>query len=108
MAGNELAVIKACEAYADAQQEFVLMDTDGDGIFEYAQKFVSSLERKMVCSGRQKKGRNRAPLVLLLLQAKKEGYTKSSPDKPQPYYGYFYRILKGQGRMQKVGLTITL
>ena len=42
---NELAVVKVCEAYVDAQQEFALMDNDGDGLIEYAQTF-KSLSRK--------------------------------------------------------------
>jgi hypothetical protein len=100
---NELAVIKVCEAYVDAQQEFAFMDTDGDGIFEYAQKFVSSPGKKDGLFWPTKEGEKPSPLGPFAAQAKKEGYSKSSPDKPQPYYGYFYRILKGQGKNAKGG-----
>jgi hypothetical protein len=100
---NELSVIKVCEAIVDAQQEFALMDTDGDGIFEYAQQFVSSPGKKDGLFWPTKEGEKPSPLGPFAAQAKKEGYSKSSPDKPQPYYGYFYRILKGQGKSAKGG-----
>lgn len=39
---NELAVMQALLAYHDAQSEYAHDDRDGDGVLEYAQKFVSS------------------------------------------------------------------
>lgn len=39
---NELAVMQALRAYHDAQSEYAHEDRDGDGVLEYAQKFVSS------------------------------------------------------------------
>jgi hypothetical protein len=101
---NELAVIKVCEAYVDAQQEFALMDSDGDGLFEYAQKFVSSPGKKDGLFWETKEGDKPSPLGPFAARAKKEGYTKkSSHDRPQPYHGYFYKILKGQGKNAKGG-----
>jgi hypothetical protein len=96
---NELAVIKVCEAYVDAQQEFALMDTDGDGLFEYAQKFMSSPGKKDGLYWETKEGEKTSPIGPFAANAKKEGYLKkSTQDRPQPYYGYFYKILKGQGK----------
>jgi hypothetical protein len=101
---NELAVIKVCEAYVDAQQEFALMDTDGDGLFEYAQKFTSSPGQKDGLFWPTKEGEKPSPFGPFAAYAKKEGYAKkSSSDKPQPYHGYFYKILKGQGKNAKGG-----
>ncbi len=31
-------------------------------------------------------------------EAQKEGYKKKSGNEPSPYHGYFYKILKAQGR----------
>ncbi|HVK51904.1 MAG TPA: DUF2950 domain-containing protein [Pseudoxanthomonas sp.] len=39
---NELAVMQALRAYHDAQTDYAKVDRDGDGVLEYAQKFVSS------------------------------------------------------------------
>ncbi|OPY07070.1 MAG: hypothetical protein A4E66_02105 [Syntrophus sp. PtaB.Bin001] len=101
---NELAVIKVCEAYVDAQQEFALMDTDGDGLFEYAQKFWSTPGKKDGLYWETKEGEEPSPLGPFVAKAKREGYVKSSAsDQPQPYHGYFYRILKGQGKNARGG-----
>jgi len=101
---NERAVIKVCEAYVDAQQEFALMDTDGDGLFEYAQKFWSSPGNKEGLYWETKEGEEPSPLGPFAAQAKSEGYVKSSSsDQPQPYHGYYYKILKGQGKNAKGG-----
>jgi len=39
---NELAAIGSALAYHDAQVEYAAIDRDGDGVLEYAQKFVSA------------------------------------------------------------------
>lgn len=101
---NELAVVKVCEAYVDAQQEFALMDNDGDGLIEYAQNFRSSPGKKDGLYWETKEGEKPSPLGLFAANAKKEGYLKqSSGDKPQPYHGYFYKILKSQGANARGG-----
>jgi len=101
---NELAVIKVCEAYVDAQQEFALMDSDGDGQVKYAQKFWSSPGKKDGLYWETKEGEKPSPLGPFAAKARTEGYEKSSTsDQPQPYHGYFYKILKGQGRNAKDG-----
>src|SRR5262245_21558987 len=38
---NETNAIEACEAFIDAEQDYASEDRDGDGILEYAQRFVS-------------------------------------------------------------------
>ena len=43
---NELTVIQVCQAIADAQREYAERDPDGDGIPEYAQKFISDPGKK--------------------------------------------------------------
>jgi len=94
---NELAVIKVCEAYVDAQQEFALMDSNGDGLFEYAQKFRSAPGKKDGLYWETKPGEKESPLGGFAARASREGY-KATSSKPMPYHGYFYRILKGQGK----------
>ncbi|MDY0187900.1 MAG: DUF2950 domain-containing protein [Syntrophus sp. (in: bacteria)] len=101
---NELAVINVCEAYVDAQQEFALLDSDGDGLFEYAQKFWSSPGKKDGLYWETKEDETPSPFGPFAAKAKAEGYVKTSAsDQPQPYHGYFYKILKGQGKSAKGG-----
>jgi len=101
---NELAVIKVCEAYVDAQQEYASMESEGGGLSKYAQKFWSSPGKKDGLYWETKEGEQPSPLGPFAAKAKAEGYVKSSSsDQPQPYYGYFYKILTAQGKNAKGG-----
>lgn len=96
---NELSVIQVCLAYVDAQKEYATKDRDGDGVLEYAQKFSSEPGKKDGLYWNAKEGDEQSPLGPLVAAAQDMGYTgKKSGDKPVPYYGYYYRLLKGQGK----------
>ncbi len=46
-----------------------------------------------------KSGEPESPLGPLIAQAREAGYQPGAPHvKPRPYYGYFFRILTGQGK----------
>jgi hypothetical protein len=96
---NELSVIQICLAYVDAQREYALKDRNGDGFLEYAQKFASESGKKDGLYWKVKEGDEQSPLGPLIVEAQEQGYTaKKSGGKPIPYHGYYYRILKGQGK----------
>lgn len=96
---NELNVIQSFLAIVDAQREYALKDVDRDGIPEYAQKFMSDTGKKNGLYWETKEGEAPSPFSNTVAQAMKEGYTgKKSADKPSPYHGYFFRILKAQGK----------
>jgi len=94
---NELSTIQACLAYVDAQREYAAKDRDGDGLFEYAQKFWSTPGKKDGLYWEAKPGEEESPLGDFAARATGEGYKKTS-NKPVPYHGYFFKILKAQGR----------
>lgn len=96
---NELDTIKTCEAYVDAQFDYVEKDRNGDGIREYAQRFLSSPGKHDGLFWEQQAGEEESPLGPLIVNARAEGYT-GDPKKDQrtPYHGYYFRILKGQGK----------
>lgn len=96
---NELNVIQVCLAYIDAQREFALKDRDGDGLLAYAQKFTSSPGKKDGLYWEAKEGEKQSPLGPFAAAAQKQGYTPGKKGaKPTPYCGYFYRILRRQGK----------
>jgi len=96
---NELNAIQVCLAIVDAQREYALKDRDGDGLLEYAQKFNSEKGKKDGLYWEVKEGEEDSPLGPLAAKAVKEGYGgRKSDDKPAPYHGYYYRILKAQGK----------
>jgi hypothetical protein len=98
---NELGAIQTCLAIVDAQREYAAMDRDGDGLMEYAQKFVSTKGKTDGLYWEVKPGDKPSPLGPLAAKAQSEGYSKV--EKPSPYNGYFYRILKAQGESAKGG-----
>jgi hypothetical protein len=96
---NELSTIKVCEAFVDAQLEYALKDNDGDGLFEYADKFRSDPGKKNGLYWETKEGEEPSPLGPFAAEAYKSGYGKQeSSGEPRPYHGYYFRILKAQGK----------
>ena len=96
---NELNTIQTCLAYVDAQREYALKDQDGDGLLAYAQKFWSTKGKKDGLYWEAKEGEEQSPMGPGAARAVKEGYRPRQPgDKPMPFHGYFYRILKAQGK----------
>ncbi len=98
---NELSVIQVCLAYVDAQREYALKDRDSDGLLAYAQKFASDPGKKDGLYWKTKEGDEQSPLGPFFATAQEHGYTgtgKQLDGKPVPYYGYYYRILKAQGK----------
>jgi hypothetical protein len=81
----------------DAQREYALKDWDGDGLLEYAQKFGSDKGKKNGLYWRVKQDEEQSPLGPIAAAAQKQGYIRKGT-KPQPFYGYYYRILTGQGK----------
>ena len=96
---NELAAIQVCLAYVDAQREYAEDHRTG-GIMEYAQKFLSdSGKTDGLCCWEEKEGGKQSPLGPLVGNACKASYGGVlQAGVPQPYHGYFYKILKKQGK----------
>jgi hypothetical protein len=94
---NELNAIEVCSAYVDAQREYAITDRERDGIIQYAQKVLSDPYRRNGLYWEAGEGETPSPLGSFIAQAAAEGYTKKG-DKPIPYFGYYYKILKGQGK----------
>lgn len=95
---NELNAIQVALAYVDAQYEYAGKDRDGDGVVQYAGKFVSHAGKKDGLYWEAAPGEEASPLGPLFARATEEGYLfKKKGEKPAPYHGYYFRILKGQG-----------
>jgi hypothetical protein len=95
---NELSVIEVCQAYVDAQREYASVDRDNNRFIEYAQKFLSSSGKHDGLYWPTSEGEEQSPLGPLVVEAQSHGYTvNGKTEEPSPYYGYFYRILYGQG-----------
>ncbi|MCJ7783262.1 MAG: DUF2950 domain-containing protein, partial [Desulfobacterales bacterium] len=93
---NEIKTIEVCLAYVEAQREYATTDRGRDGIIQYAQKVVSDPYRRNGLYWEAAEGEIPSPLGPFFAQAAEKGYTKKG-DKPIPYHGYYFKILKGQG-----------
>lgn len=93
---NELTAIQVCLAYVEAQREYAGTDRERDGIIQYAQKVLSDPYRRNGLYWEVGEGEIPSPFGSFLAQAAEEGYKKKG-NKPIPYFGYYYKILKGQG-----------
>ena len=89
---NELDTIKTSLAFVDAEDEYADKDR-GDGVGVYAQRIVSNPGKKDGLYWPS--DNNDSPLGQLAADASAEGYKAGS--EPQPYHGYYYRILTQQG-----------
>lgn len=96
---NELNTINVCLAYVDAQREYAMMDVDGDGVPEYAEKLMSDPGKRNGLYWETQEGEAPSPIGAVLAEARREGYgVKGAKDKAVPFHGYYYRALKAQGK----------
>jgi hypothetical protein len=93
---GELTAIAACGAIADAQQLYFSKVRDGDTVKQYAQKFISDGGKQNGLYWPAPSGQLPSPLEYARDFAKAAGYTNAG-DKPQPFNGYYFRILTKQG-----------
>jgi len=94
---NELDAIEVCHGYVEAQKQYAESDWDGNGVFEYARKIVSTQGKK---DGLYWPGED-SPVAAAFAKAVSEGYHITEGAKP--YHGYFYKILLSQGPAAKDG-----
>ena len=96
---NELNVIEVLHAYVDAQCEYANKNLNGDGVKQFAPKIISTEGKHDGLYWQAKEGEEMSPLGPLVAQAAKEGYANRVDGITlSPYHGYYYEILKGQGK----------
>lgn len=93
---NELHAIAVVRGIVDAQEEYAATDPTGSGVRQYAQRILSSPGQRDGLYW--KSDANDSPLGELVAVAVKEGYGGADTSKPVPYHGYYFRLLKAQGR----------
>ena len=96
---NELDAIEACRNYVKAQNAYSLHRHDGSMVNQYAQRIISTAGKQDGLVWRDKSGTLQGPLAPGLANALAEGYTS----KTEPFHGYYYKILKGQGAYAPLG-----
>ena len=91
---DELSAIAACGPYVQAQDEYFRLDRDGNGLREYATKFISTPGKHDGLYWPAESQADISPLDGLVEDA---NLAERSNEKPEPYNGYYFRILTAQG-----------
>ena len=90
---NELDAIAICRGFVDAQHEYAMDKHDGSKVNQYAQRIISSEGKQDGLAWKKADGTWDGPVGEAVARAIEQGYSKQG----QPYHGYFFKVLKGQG-----------
>jgi hypothetical protein len=96
---NELNALGVCREYVKAQQEYAESDHDNDGVLEYAQRIRSTPGSQDGLFWEAKEGEENSPFGPLIAGAARAEVAKKKDEmKPVPYHGYYFKVLKKQGK----------
>ena len=96
---DELDAISICHGYVEAQHDYALQKREGYDVNQYAQRIVSTPGTQNALAWQNADGTWGGPVGDKIARAIEQGYTSGS----EPYHGYFFKILKGQGPAAPLG-----
>jgi Protein of unknown function (DUF2950) len=96
---NELDVIAICHNYVQAQDEYAFRKREGYDVNQYAQRIISTPGTQDGLAWQNADGTWGGPLGEKTARAIAQGYSSGA----EPYHGYFFKILKGQGPAAPLG-----
>lgn len=96
---NELDAIEVCHGFVEAQHEYALVKHDGALVNQYAQHIISTPGKQDGLAWKGTDGTWEGPVGEAIARVIAEGYK----DLPDPYHGYYYKVLKGQGPSAPMG-----
>ncbi len=96
---NELMALQSVRAYVEAQREYASHDHDGNGVLKYATKFLSSTGKKDGLYWPVAEDGEISPIGPAVAAAQAQGYLKDTDPSaaPQPFRGYYFKILTSEG-----------
>jgi hypothetical protein len=96
---NELDAIEVCRGFVEAQEEYASEPRGGSKTLQYAQRIIGSADKQDGLAWRDPDGTWRGPIGDKIAGAIAESYSSKS----EPYHGYHFKILKGQGPHAPLG-----
>jgi hypothetical protein len=96
---NELDAIDICHGYVEAQYDYALEKREGSAVNEYAQRIIASPGKQDGLAWQNADGSWGGPVGENIARAIAQGFTPGA----EPYHGYFFKILKGQGPAARLG-----
>ena len=95
---NELDAIEICHGFVEAQEDYALQKHDGSEVNQYAQRIISMPGKQDGLAWQNPDGKWDGPIGENIATAIDKGYAAG-----QPYHGYYFKILKGQGPAAPLG-----
>ena len=96
---NELDAIEICRGFVEAQHDYAQEKHDESQVNQYAKEIISTPGKHDGLAWQNADGTWGGPVGENVAKAVAEGYS----DKAQPYHGYFFKVLKGQGPAAPLG-----
>lgn len=96
---NELDAIRICRGYVEAQHDYALLKHGTSGVNQYAQHIIAPPGTEDGLAWRKADGTWDGPIGEKVAEAISRGYTS----KKEPFHGYFFKVLKGQGPAAPLG-----
>jgi hypothetical protein len=96
---NELDALEICRGFVEDQNEYAAVKHDDSMVNQYAQKIISTPGKKDGLAWQNADGTWGGPMGEEVAKALEQGYS----DKAKPYHGYFFKVLKGQGKDAPMG-----
>ena len=96
---NELNAIEICRGYVEAQHEYALTKRGTSGVNQYAKRIISTPGTQDGLAWRNSDGAWGGPIGEKVAAAIARGYS----NRAEPFHGYFFKVLKGQGRAAPLG-----
>jgi hypothetical protein len=96
---NELDAIDVCHGYVEAQYDYALQKREGYDVNQYAQRIIATPGKQDGLAWQNDDGTWGGPIGEKIARAIQQGYSADA----QPYHGYFFEILKGQGPAAPLG-----
>jgi hypothetical protein len=95
---NELDVIGLLRGYVQAQAAFRSANPDGDGLPSFASAILSSPGQRDGLYWPPEPGAPASPIGDIMARAAADGFSIDGADEgPEPYLGYYFRVLTRQG-----------
>jgi Protein of unknown function (DUF2950) len=96
---NELDALAICHGYVEAQYDYAFRNRQGYDVNQYAQRIISTPGTQDGLAWQDSDGTWEGPIGERIAHAIEQGYTIGA----DPYHGYFFKILKGQGPAAPLG-----
>jgi hypothetical protein len=94
---NEIDAIRICRGYVEAQNAYGATPRDGE-VNQYAQRIIATAGKQDGLAWQKADGAWDGPVGEKIATAIQQGYESG-----EPYHGYFFKILKGQGPAAPLG-----